>query len=348
MTTPGNPMDTEKPDLAARLMGIINSSWMSQAVCVAARLGIADHLTKGPQRADALATKIGCHAPSLNRLLRALVSLDVCRQREDERYELTPMGALLRTSTQNSLRAWAIWWGTYLWPVWGHLLHSITTGEPARSLVTGTPGFRPLENDAAMADTFNAAMVELTRLIAGTATDSYDFSPIRCIADIGGGYGELLATILKAHPAMRGILIDLPHALRGARQHLETAGVRDRCDIIAGDFFDSIPTGADAYLLKSIIHDWDDDRAGDILENCRRAMSPGARLLLVEHIMPERMEPTAFHQSLSRMDLNMLVAHGSRERTEAELRALLAAHRLSLRRIVHTRMNFAIIEATPN
>jgi hypothetical protein len=329
-------------------MDLINASWTSQAIAVAARFRIADLLAQGASTADALAANIGCHAPSLRRLLRALASLDICSELEDGSFELRPMGSLLCENAHPSLRAWAIWWGQYLWPVWGHLAHSVTTGAPARDLVTGRPGFEPLEANPPMADAFNRAMVELTRLTAATIVESCDLSRCHRIADIGGGYGEFLATALAAHPGMRGILMDLPHAVQGAHRHLKSAGVHHRCEIVAGNFFEAVPAGADVYVLKSIIHDWDDARASVIFRNCRRAMTPDARLLIIEHLMPTRMRPGAASQGLARADLNMLLAHGAKERTPEEFRSLLEPQGLLLHRIAPTRTSLAIIEAVPS
>lgn len=333
--------------LPERLLAIVHASWMSQATCVAAELGIADLLANGPRRPEDLATTAGCHAPSLQRLMRALASLDLCRERGDGSYELTPMGALLRADAPNSVRAWTLWWGRHLRPVWGHLLHSIRTGEAARRLVTGTPGFGHLERDPAAAALFNQAMAELTRLVARAVARSFDFCGMRRIVDVGGGQGELLAAVLEAYPALRGVLFDLPHAAGSARRHLERSGVAERCELIEGSFFESVPGGGDAYLLKSVIDDWSDEQGGAILRNCRQAMPAGARLLLIEPLMPETMDASPFHQAMARVDLNMLVTHGGRERTEAEFRDLLGARGFRVERIVATGTNYSVIVAAP-
>ncbi len=345
-------MEKDAPDShgtgqVEKLLAIVHASWMSQVTCVAAELGIADLLAAGPRAPAELAAATGCHAPSLQRLMRALASLELCRERDDGSYELTATGALLRADAPDSMRAWTIWWGSHLWPVWGRLAHSIRTGEAARPLVTGTRGFEHLERDAATAALFNDAMAQLTRLVARAVARSYDFSGVRRIVDVGGGQGELLATILGVHPALRGVLFDLPHAIRSARGRLEHAGVADRCELVEGSFFESVPAGADAYLLKSVIDDWEDAKARAILENCRRAMPAGGRLLLVEPLMPATAGTSPFHQAMARVDLSMLVTHGARERTETELRALLDAAGLRVERIVATGTNYSIIEALP-
>jgi orsellinic acid C2-O-methyltransferase len=337
----------DRPGLVGQLLEMVYGNWMSQAVCVAAELGIADLLANGPKRIDELATATSCHAPSLQRLMRALTSLEICSEQEDGFYALTAMGSHLRTDAANSVRSWIIWWGKYLWPVWANLAHSIKTGEEARSLVTGARGFAHLERDAGMAATFNEAMVELTRLVAQAVVRSYDFSGIRRIVDVGGGHGELLVAVLKANSGMRGVLVDLPHAIGGARQHLARLGMGEHCELVEANFFDSVPAGADAYLLKSVLHEWDDEHSAAILRNCRKAMPEEARLLLIEHIMPERMEASPFHRAMARLDLSMLVAHGAQERTEAQFRRLLGAAGFRVARIVPTGMNFNIIEGIP-
>lgn len=184
-------------------------------------------------------------------------------------------------------------------------------------------GFDPLRDDPRRAATFNSAMAELTRLSARAVVAGYDFGRYPRVADIGGGYGELLGAVLGANPGCRGVLFDLPHAVEAAPGHLDRMGVRERCEIVGGSFFDEVPGGADLYVLKSVLHDWDDARAAAILATLHRAMGPGARLLLVERLMPERMEPRPEHRLLARADMNMLVAHAAPERTERHWRDLL-------------------------
>ena len=333
--------------LAARLSGIITSSWMSQATYVAAQLRLPDLLADGPKTAEELAGATGTHAPSLYRLLRALTSIEICSERNDKSFELAPMGALLRSATDESLRSWAIFHGGYQWPIWGRLLDSVKTGESARKLLTGADGFDHLERDPTIAAIFNQAMVELTRLVSQEVVQAYDFSEMKRIMDVGGGYGQLLAAILEATPGATGVLFDLPHAMEGARRRLQAMGLVERCEFVTGSFFESVPSSADVYLLKSIIHDWDDDRCQVILKNCRQAMADGARLLLIERIMPERMQSSAVDQAIARSDLNMLVGPGGRERTESEFRTLLSAAGFQLTRIVPAGLISTIIEAIP-
>lgn len=337
----------ETVSLANRLLECVTSSWMAQATYVAAELRIADLLAEGPMTGEDLAAVTGTHAPSLRRLLRALTTIEICREREDGSFEITPMGSLLGTDIPGSLHSWTVWWGTYLWQVWGSLLYSVKTGESARKLLTGTDGFKHLEQDPEVAAVFNQALVELTRLISESVVRAYDFSGLRRIVDVGGGYGELLISILRASPATSGVLFDLPHAIEGGRRRFEEAGLASRCEFLEGNFFESVPSGAVAYILKSIIHDWDDKNSKLILENCRHAMIEGGRLLLVERVLPDRLEVSAAHQAVVRSDLTMLVAHAAQERTEAEFRDLLNSAGFRVTRILPVGMTFSVIEAFP-
>jgi SAM-dependent methyltransferase len=329
------------------LLELGNSATISQAVSVAAELRIADLLASGLSKVDELALATGAHPPSLHRLLRALASVEVCAEREDGSFSLSPMGALLCADAPNSLRSWILWCGRYQWPVWGNLLYSVRTGERARKLLTETEGFGHLERDAEAAAVFNRAMVELTRLVASEVVRAYDFAGMLRIVDVGGGYGALLAAVLDGHRAIRGVLFDLPHAIEGARAELENAGLVERCELVAGSFFDSVPPGGDAYLLKSVIHDWDDERSAAILRNCRRAIRPEGKLVLVERIMPARVAASSRHQAIARADLNMLVGPGGKERTEVEFRALLDSSGFTTARIVPTALEYSIVEGIP-
>ena len=340
-------MDEDGAATAAQLLAIVNGSWMSQVAHVAATLRIPDRLAERASSAEDLAREAGVHAPSLRRLLRALVTLEICRENREGLYEITPMGALLRADEPDSLRSWTLYWGGPQWPVWGNLLHSVTTGESARKLMTGYEGFERLDTDPQAAALFNQAMVELTRLEAADIVRACDISASKRIIDVGGGFGELLAEILKANPDKCGVLFDRPHAMDGARVLMEAAQLTDRCEFIAGDFFETIPGGADAYLLKSVIHDWNDERSVAILRNCRHAMKGAAKLLLVERIVPRQLGASTAHRSIARGDLNMLVGLGGRERTEDEYRGLLDAAGLDVKAIIPAGRTFGVIEAVP-
>jgi hypothetical protein len=227
------------------------------------------------------------------------------------------------------------------------LLYSVRTGKSAREKLFGTTGFEHLTNDRAAAALFNRALAELTRLAIDGFVRSYDFSALHRIVDVGGGYGQLVAAVLAANVALRGIVFDLPATADGAKRHLEAAKVASRCEFIAGDFFSDVPAGGDAYILKSILHDWNDERCRAILQSCRRAMSADARLLIVEQMLPDRLEPTSAHQFLARSDLNMLVAHAAGERTESQFRDLLESTGFRLNRVIPTGLTFSVLEASP-
>lgn len=341
-----NATNTDDSAATARqLLDIVNSSWTSQATYVAAYLKIPDLLAANAQSNEELARATGAHAPSLRRLMRALVTIGICQEHGDGAYELTPMGSMLRADVADSLRSWTLYWGGPMWSIWGNLFHSVMTGESARKLATGSDRFDRLEADPEAAAIFNRAMVELTRLDSASIVRACDFSGMTRIVDVGGGYGELLAAILRANPALHGLLFDRPHAIENSRLHLEAAGAADRCDFVAGDFFDAIPSGADAYVLKSVIHDWNDERSKVILQNCGRAMHERAKLLLVERIVPTRLEASAAHRAIARSDLNMLVGLGSQERTEDEFRNLLTATRFQVNAVLSAGPTFSIIEA---
>jgi hypothetical protein len=333
------------PQAVADLVSLINGGAMAQALSVAAELGIPDLLAGGPKDAEELARATETHGPSLRRLLRALSSVGGCHEEEDGSFALGPIGALIR-SDGASLRSWLLWFGRYQWPMWGNLLGSVKTGESARKAAYGTDGFGHLERDSEAAAVFDSAMVQLSRLVVAQIVRAYDFTGVASIVDVGGGRGALLHAVLDAYPAMRGTVLDQPRAFAGGA-HRRDHGLGDRCTFVAGDFFVGVPHAADLYLLKNIIHDWDDVRGGRILRNCRAAMLPRGKLLLVERVMPERIEDEPRHRVLAWSDLTMLIGPGGRERTEAEFRTLLAEADLELRQVIPTPVEFSILEAVP-
>ena len=333
--------------MATQFSGMVTGGWMSQAMYVAAELRIADILADGAKTSEELARTTGVHAPSLHRLMRTLVTFEILRERADGCFELMPMGTFLRSDANHSLRSWAILCGRRLSRDWVGLLDSVKTGESASKLVTGRSVFEDLERDPQEAAVFNQAMVELTRLSADGVAQAYDFSGMKRIVDVGGGYGQLLAAILKANPAVHGVVFDLPHATEKGRLYFQEIGLTDRCEFVSGSFFESVPSGADAYVLKSVIHNWNDERARVILQRCSQAMAGRGKLILVERIVPQRLQPSAAHRAIALMDLNMLVVLGARERMEEEYRALLSSAGLDLTRIIPAVLNFSIIEATP-
>jgi 16S RNA G1207 methylase RsmC len=273
--------------------------------------------------------------------LRALASVGVFHEDGKRAFALTPLAETLRTDAPGSLRAFAtVELGEEHYPAWGELLHSVKTGEIAFDRAFGMPVWKFFEENPDNAKTFNDAMTGFTLAVNDAVLSSYDFSSISKIVDVGGGHGSLIASILKTNPKMRGVLFDAPPVIEGARHRLKDEGLAERCEATAGDFFDSVPSGGDVYIVKWIIHDWDDEQSVSILKNCHRAMAENGRLLLVEAVVPDGSEP---HFS-KYMDLNMLIMTGGRERTEDEYRTLLEASGFKLTRIVPTKSPMSIIE----
>ena len=325
-------------------MRLTNGYQVSQAIHVAATLGLADLLGDGTRSSDELAEATGADADALYRLLRALASVGVLNEHDDRRFALTPLGEYLRSDTVGSLQDWAAFVGRpYHWDAWGSLLHSVRTGENAFRHLHGTGvwDFRqahPEENAI-----FDQAMTSLTSGATEALTAAYDFGRFRTIVDVGGGRGALLIALLQKHPQLHGVLFDHPTVVAGAREAVHDAGVADRCRLVGGDFFDSVPAGGDAYVLKSVIHDWEDDESIRILRSCRAAMRDGSMLLLVElELGPPNTAPVAKFG-----DLNMLVAPGGRERTSEEYAALFAAGGFRLVEATPTGTGLAVFEGVP-
>jgi len=334
----------------AMLMPLINGFMAARVVHVAAELGIADLLAAGAKSTETLAGEAGANVPALHRLLRALASLGVIDELEPGRFALNEMGEQLRGGVPDSVRNLALMFGSErVWRSWGELRHSILTGTPAFRHVFGVEAFEFLARDPKQAAVFNEAMAEITRQVAKDLVTAYDFASFSKIVDVGGGNGTLIATILDSAPKLRGILFDSSSGSAEASEQLRTRGVLERCEVIAGDFFHSVPKGGDAYILKNIIHDWDDERSATILKNCRNAISAGGKLLLVERVMPARIDASAGHQRWTMLDMHMLVMLGGRERTEEEFRSVLASANFELRRILLLpgATGFSLIEATP-
>jgi O-methyltransferase domain len=332
-----------------QLFDKIIGSWVSRAIYVAAKLRIADHLAAGPRSAEELASEAGVAPRPLYRFLRALAGAGVFAQQADGRFRLNPAGELLRRDGTDSLWAVAIMLGEEQDRCWGDLLETLRTGEPAFERLFGQPIFDYLRDRPEQARIFDAAMTGFSGRETRAILDAYDLSGVGTLADIGGGAGSKLAGILGRYPAMRGLLFDLPHVVERARPTLEAAGLPKRCDVRGGDFFERAPEGADVYVLGHIIHDWDDARAGLILDNLRRAMSSGARLVVVEYVIPDvGAAATGDGASLGKwLDLHMMVAAGGLERTEAEYRRLFADHGFRLTRVVPTAGDISVIEGAP-
>lgn len=325
-------------------MQMIAGKWVSMAVSVAAKLRIADHIATQPRSISELATLTETHEPSLYRLLRALASADVLVEQPDGRFALTPVGELLRTGVPNSLRGVADYCGSeWSWKSWGDLLGSVRTGRTAFDHVFGQPVFEYLGQHPEESAVFNEGMTGFSTAAAQAIVQAYDFSGFSTIVDVGGGHGALLTAILRSSPRSQGIVFDSPAVVAGAVQPLKDADLADRCQVFGGDFFQSVPSGGDCYIMKHIIHDWDDSRAQQILHNCRKAIQPSGKLLIAEIVIP----PGNVQSVGKWLDLEMLAVASGKERTEAEYRTLLAEARFQLTRIIPTPAPVSIVEAIP-
>jgi hypothetical protein len=324
------------------MLQMITGFWVSRAIYVAAKLGLADLVKDSPKTAAELARLTGTHSPSLYRALRALASVGVFTDDGQGRFAQTPLSETLRSDTPGSMRALAIVeLGQEHFPAWGNLMHSIKTGEIAFDNLFKQNAWEYYAQNPEDASNFNQSMKGLTEMVNAAVLEAYDFSGVGKLVDVAGGTGRLISAILAAHPRTRGVLFDLPHVIAEAGPLLDAAGVRDRCETSTGDFFRSVPEGGDAYVMKWIIHDWDDGKSTAILKNINRAMDENGKLLLIEMVVPEGNQP-----DLSKfLDLDMMVMTGGRERTEAEFNSLLAASGFKLTRVIRTTSPFCVIEA---
>jgi len=329
-----------------KLSGMISGYMISQIISVAVELGVADLLAHGAMSEDAMAEATGTHERSLLRLLRALTACGLVEECEPGRFRLTALGTLLRSDVPGSLRNFALLLGSDVtWRAWGDVLHAVRTGETAFEHIFGMGPFQFSALDPERAARFDAYMADLTQQSVAPILQAHDFTRYRRIVDVGGGNGALLSGILAAAAQAEGTVFDTAAGIAGSRRRLEEAGVAGRCRIVAGDFFASVPEAADAYILKSVLHDWDDDRAVAILRNCCRAMRPNAVLLIVERLLPEHIACSDAHREIVMMDTHMLVMTGGHERTASEYAELLAAAGLKSIATRPTKSPFAVIEA---
>ena len=313
-------------------------------VVVAAQLGVADLLASGPQSMADLSAATGVDAQSLYRVLRALASRGLFREDDDQRFSLTTLAEPLRQDAAHSIRPQALWSGSEAYRrTWGHLAYSVRTGEPAFDHVYGKPFFDYLVEQPAFAKIFNDVMTSASSDEGASIAAAHDFSGYRRIVDVGGGHGALLTAVLDRHPGPLGVLFDLPDVVETVHGAIDSHVAAGRVEKVAGDFSEAVPRGGDAYLLKWIVHDWDDEAAIRILTNCRTAMAPAGKVLLVEVVIPQGTAGT----DATRLDTTMLVFTGSRERTEREYRDLLHRAGLTLLTITPTASPFSILEATP-
>ncbi len=335
-------MSNELPP-PARMLQIITGYWVSQAVGTAARLGVSDQLADGPRKSSEVAKAVGADPQALFRLMRMLASIGVFTMDQQERFALTPLGDTLRSTVPGSVRDFAVAETTPgHWLPWGRMYEAIKTGEPMCKPALGMELFDWYSKNPEEGEYFNGAMGDLSAAVSGEVIRIYDFAKFQKVVDIGGAHGVLLAAILKANPKMRGVLFDLPHVTATAGKSLATKGIGQRCEVVTGDFFESVTPGADIHVLKQIIHDWSDTECTTILRNCHRALKPNGKLLLVEMVIPPDNSPGLAQA----MDLNMLVLCPGRERTESEYRDLLAAAGFKMERVMPTQTPFSVIEAS--
>ena len=314
------------------MMQMIAGFWKACSIYNAARLDIADRLAEGPQTAEQLAAATGTLTPFLSRLLRALASVGVFSCDDAGAYSLTPVGNTLRSNVPGSMKAMAIAQMGDHFPAWGSLMHSLKTGGIAFDHVAGMPVWKYYETHPEDGANFAKAMSGLTEAAVAHIVPAYDFSQYSTIVDVGGGNGALLSGILGAARSSHGLVYDEAYLQDQAETNLEHQGLLSRCLFKGGSFFDSIPEGGDLYVMKMILHDWNDDQCRQILGNARQAMASDSKLLIIESVIPEGNEP---HPGKF-MDLNMMAMTGGRERTEKEWRELAAECGLSITRVIPT------------
>jgi hypothetical protein len=311
-------------------------------VYTAAKLGIADHLADGPKSAAELASSVGSQPRSLHRFMRTLANLGLLAQGADQTFSLTPLGATLKSEAPGSARSTVLTLGGgWMWQAWGDLEYSVKTGKTVTEKVLGMGIFDYLAQHPEEAARFSETMVGFHGAEPPAIAQAYDFSRFATIVDVGGATGNMLAHILTRYPSPKGMLFDRPHVVTSARALLDAHGVGNRVTITPGDFFESVPAGGNAYILSHIIHDWSESQCLTILGNCRRAMKPGARLLIVEFVLPEDGTPHAGKL----LDMAMLAIPGGEERTPAEYKALLAAAGFRMIRVVPSASDASVVEA---
>jgi hypothetical protein len=324
-----------------QMLKLATGYWVSQACAVFARLGIADQLAKGPRASADLAREVGVNADALYRLLRGCASVGVVTESAGRTFSLTAVGGTLRSDVPGSLRDFIIAeTSPGHWLPWGRLHDAVRECQPQTVATLGCDIFTFYSRNPHEAEPFNRAMGSLSSIVASEVVSSFDFSRYARVNDVGGGHGILLAAILEKFPSLSGVLFDLPHAVDEARAVLSGRGLAKRAELVAGDFFESVPA-ADVYLLKAILHDWDDERARHILRNCRANADRGAKALIVEMVIVPGESSIA-----ELMDLNMLVMLTGRERRADEYAALLDASGFRLDRVLPTHTPFSILEAT--
>jgi len=316
---------------------------LSRAVCSVAELGVADHLEAGsPRSAEDLAQATGAHPRSLHRVLRFLAGQGLFRETAEGHFDHTPLSSVLRTDAEGSYRAGARMFHR-MFPAWDGLDHSLRTGEPGFNKVFGMGVFDYVGQNPDLGPILDAGMTCIHGYETGAMLEAYDFGGVQVLADIGGGNGSLISGVLQRYPEMRGLLFDLGHVMARAKANLQAAGLLERCQVMEGSFFESIPAGADAYLFRHIIHDWTDEQCIQILGHCRKVIPETGRVLLVECVVPKGNGP-----SISKyFDMTMMTFPGGIERTEAEFEWLLKQAGFSLTSVTPTSSMVSVVEGRP-
>jgi hypothetical protein len=343
---PAQKADAAPQDLPphVKLIEMGTAYWVSKVVYAAAKLGLADRLDGTPKSAAELAPLVGAHTPSLHRFMRTLAGLGLLAEGEAQRFSLTSLGAALKAGTPGHARSSILALGSpWFAAAFDNITHSLETGETGFEKARGMPMFEYLARHPEDASLFSETMVGFHGQEPPAVAEAYDFSGFDTVVDVGGATGNLLAAILTSHTGPRGILFDRPYVVAGAPALLQERGVAERVSIRSGDFFESVPEGGDAYVLSHVIHDWSEDQCSTILENCRKAMGPNSRLLLVEMVLPAGDAP---HPG-KMLDMVMLVLPGGQERTEAEYAELLGKTGFRLARVIPTASAVSIVEAVP-
>ena len=314
---------------------------VASAVNIVARLGVSDKLAAGPRTAEDLARETGVNADALYRVMRALSSVGLYEEVSPRTFALTPAGGAL---CDGPIRWMALWIaGEFNFHVYANAMHSVKTGESAVPATTGSAVFEHFARNPELSKVFNDAMTGFSAAVIPAVIEAYDFNGIDTLVDVAGGHGAVLTGILQKYPSMKGVLFDLDHVIEGAKPQIAAQGLSARVSTASGDFFKSVPSGGDAYIMKHIIHDWDDEKASTILENIRKVLPKGGRVILIESVIPAGNEP-----GLGKIiDLEMLVMPGGRERTEQEFRALFDRAGFRLARVVHTKSPLSVVEALP-
>jgi hypothetical protein len=337
------PAETEQsPHL--QLIEIAAAIWKARALYAAAQLKLPDLIANGERSADELAHATGTHAASLRRLMRALASCGVVTEVQSARFRLTPLGSALMSGAPGAARSTVLTLaGDWQWKAWANFLYSIQTGQPAVRKSLGKPLFEYLAAHPEDSAQFNDAMVGMHGADGAAIVEAYDFSSLKTIVDLGGGTGTLLTTILQSNPHLQGTLFELAETALPAQRLIETSGLSERCDVVVGDFFKEVPARRDAYILAHVLHDWTDEQAVPILENCRRSMPRHSRLLIIEAVLPPG--DTAHPGKL--MDLLMLTVTGGMERTAEDFAAMLGIAQFKITRIIPISGQQSVIEAIP-